>query len=226
MRDRESLLAFLQQMIAALGVAGTLVGVLGDGSQESVGVFLLLVLVLLVVLVFLYHFVPWGIPWRKVRRGILLLIQRLPREFSSPDVVIGFGRAGSVIGAILAANLGRRPFIALDIQHIYVNGARRVIVDGPIKLKPEELRDKKILLVSAYVESSETFKALLDHLDKLESPKIKTSQLCHATLFAHPKALDPVKLYDVCFVHAFEEEFNEERWKITPWHINPEYKFR
>ena len=225
MKDREYLVAIIQRVMTALGIAGTLVGLLGSGTpgQALVGVILLSTLILLVGLDLLYHFIPWGIPWRKVRRGIAILIKKLTANgFASPDVVIGFGRAGSVIGATLAANLGRRPFIALDIQHEYVNGVRRVIVNGPIKLNPEELHEKKILLVSAYVHEFETFNALLEHLKSLE---IKNSRLCHATLFIHPNSIARAPT-QVSFEYAFKEVLNSKRWKTTPWHIRQAYTFR
>lgn len=77
--------------------------------------------------------------WEKICQMVLRAVEIISNDtFGSPDLVIGVGRGGSILGAMVAGNLGHVPFYALDRAYPVEKGKRqRILVEhGTIDLSP------------------------------------------------------------------------------------------
>jgi len=221
--DRERIINLLALAMVGTGGLGTLLPVVAPGQNwlPPVATLLLVLFVAACTGTLLYYVIPLGIPWIKVRSGVARLIQSMNSRGFAPEVVIGVGRAGSIVGAAIAANMGHCPFIALDVQHNIDTGVRRVTVNGPLRLLVDELKDRMVLLAFGYVKSRETAQAVLDYLSK---KGLSLDHVSVATLFLDPDA--PPAVRQLNFHFAFRKAISEKRWGAVPWHITKQYDYR
>jgi len=86
--------------------------------------------------------------WRSVEKGVHKLVADMTRDNYHPDLVVGIGRSGGIIGGLIAGYLGAKPFIAVncDLKEIEEAGAfRRIpVFDSEFSIAPKY---KNILLV-------------------------------------------------------------------------------
>ena len=221
--DREALIIFLERVMAAMGIAGTLLAVVASSQPWLVhSCIALLILVLSAIIVdAVYYLKPFGIPWRKVRLGIDSLINKFTGKGFLPDIIFGVGRSGSIVGATLAANLGHCPFVGLDVQHKKGSARRLVKPNGPISFSIDKLDGKKVLVVFGNLRTGQTFRAVRKYLT---SQGVNRKQLSYATLFLHPDA--PVMPEKLPLYFAYKRAVDEKHWSATPWHIREEYEYR
>ena len=106
--DRDFLRTAVGRFIAYAGLIGTLLAVLAEGRSWIRPVFWLLIgsVVVLLVIDVTFYFILRGIPWWVIRHNVRRLIDEFVAVGFSPDVVVGVGRAGSIVGAMVAANMG------------------------------------------------------------------------------------------------------------------------
>jgi hypoxanthine phosphoribosyltransferase len=225
--DWELLRSQLNRATQLIGVIGTLVVVVAGQTATWVvpTYFALLVVVgLTIVADGVFYFVLRGVPWSMVRRDLRRLIDRLHADNFAPDLVIGAGRAGSIIGAMVAANLGHCPFIALDVQYDHSVGPvkRRIpIINGPMELKTDKLRDAKIVVAFAYMKSGDTARGVAAYLTGLGIP---AANLRYASLYADPDAGEPEN--QKLFYCVSRRKLSGDRWRTTPWHVRDQYDYR
>jgi hypoxanthine phosphoribosyltransferase len=181
---------------------------------------LLIALGLILLFDLAYHLIPLGIPWLTVRHGVIRLIKQFSAAGFTPDVVIGAGRAGSIVGAMIAGNMGHRTFISVDVQHKH-NGARWVSVNGPLRLETAGVDPRRILVTFAYIKTSETADAVKNYL---ESTGLDSDLISYATLFEDPEAPD-LKFATNYYV-AFRRRVKKEGWGALPWSATDRYDYR
>jgi hypoxanthine phosphoribosyltransferase len=83
--------------------------------------------------------------WDDVMRGIGHIQEAMMRDEYVPDLVLGLGRSGGVVGGLLASHLGSLPFRVLDLEYSESKRELKVEFSGiPLDL-PEEI--KKVLVI-------------------------------------------------------------------------------
>jgi len=220
--DRELIVTLLEHAIGGIGTFGTLLAVLGTGKPwlATACEWLLVALVTCIAFDIAYHLFPIGITWLTIRRGVVRLTKQFSERGFAPDLVIGAGRAGSIIGAMIAGNLGHRPFIAVDVQHHH-NGARKVTVDGPLRLETTNLDSQRILVTFAYLKTSETADSVKKYLQDMG---LKADLISYATLFEDPDA--PKPHFARNYYSAFQRRIQKKGWGALPWSITDRYDYR
>lgn len=112
----------------------------------------------------------WGIYIRSRQ-----LVNKIKASGYSPDLVVGIGRSGAILGGILAGNLGVLPITVVDREYIWHEGTRHV---KPLMfVKQEEIKGKKILLVDAAPHTGETSKIIKDKLNEFNPAELKLAYL-------------------------------------------------
>lgn len=219
--DRELAVTLLEHSMGVIGVVATLLAVIGQGEQWLVKVSWSLLIIISAIFLFdvLYHVIPIGIRWLTVRRGVLRLIRKFSADGFSPDVVIGAGRAGSIVGAMIAGNMGHRPFISVDVQH-QNNGARRASVDGPLQLETAKVDPSRVLVTFAYIKTSVTADAVKKYL---ETTGLDSGAIRYATLFEDPDA--PKRKFAEYYV-AYRRSIKKDRWGALPWSVTDRYDYQ
>ncbi len=98
--------------------------------------------------------------WRGVTKGSKVLIKRINESDFAPDVIVGIGRGGAVIGTILSANLDPNrviPLIVIDRQYP-CKGSTTPVVHCDLR----ELTGKRVLLVFGEVYTGSTLQVLYE----------------------------------------------------------------
>jgi hypoxanthine phosphoribosyltransferase len=86
--------------------------------------------------------------WLGVTYRAKLLIGKIRGSDYSPDVVIGLGRSGAILGGIIAGNLGVKLITVIDRRYDWSSNRIRTVV--PVSfLDPQKIKGKKVLLVDA-----------------------------------------------------------------------------
>ena len=122
--------------------------------------------------------------WHSVERGVLVIRRKIKESGWEPDIVIGLGCGGAVVGAMLAGSLGRKRIFVIDRRHKWQKGKRKTFVDTPADFRFVS-EYKKALLISGEVCSGETMKLAVQHLQSKIRFALKTAAMyvCEDTNF-------------------------------------------
>jgi hypoxanthine phosphoribosyltransferase len=145
--------------------------------------------------------------WRRVEKGITKLVAKMRKDNYNPDLVVGVGRSGGIIGGLIAGYLGAKPFTALNCKYenINKNGAtvRKVTFDRDFQISSEY---KKILLVEGATTAGDTPKAVLSYMqDKFD----KNNEYRFAVLVREHGGNAPINY----------TAYEVEKVKKLPWHV-------
>lgn len=147
--------------------------------------------------------------WRDIRRGVLVIISRLRHDNFIPDLVIGVGRSGAILGGLIAGNMGNLPLAVVDRKLQWDERKRDILLSEFTELKVGPER-QKLLFVIGEVYSAQSIVEVLKHLD----PILKDKQYRTATLVKLESA--PVNIDYIAF---------KVSKKVEPaWVMSPDYK--
>lgn len=127
--------------------------------------------------------------WTEVDKLTKKLIQQISSDMFVPDVIVGIGRGGAILGALLSGNLrvpGKsRNIPLLVVERIYEwhDGERIEVENEMINLSP--LRGKKILLVAGDVLTGGTMKFFLREIEQVEPQEVRTACLVKGVTSAY-----------------------------------------
>lgn len=157
----------------------------------------------------------------KVRfSSILKAIDSLLVQFQSenfhPDFIVGIGRNGAVVASILSGHLGRRTILTTNLRDKWTQpNIRKTTIEASYMPSPEALHQKKILLVTCFVNSGSALKASYDHY--LETTmKAPPAQIRTAAIFT---TVDPIMKPEL-FVYEIGKNYRIPMYKIMrklPW---------
>ena len=123
--------------------------------------------------------------WRSVEDGIRSTIKAMNLKSYSPDVIIGIGRGGSIVGAMLAGNLGHVPFFALDTILSRSNGV--TIAKARYEVLPPNVTELKIMLTIGDLYSGADLLAAIEMLERKGAKQLTTMALfSHAVTSIRP----------------------------------------
>jgi hypothetical protein len=136
------------------------------------------------------------------------LITQIKRSGYSPDLVVGLGRSGSVLGGIIAGNLGVLPITIVDRTYEWIDEKTRVV--KPITFVGERIfKGRKILLVDAAPHTGETCRAIKGELLKAAPIDVRVASLFKCT-------------YTVQIPDYYVDEVKKVR--KMPWRFSEEYR--
>lgn len=119
--------------------------------------------------------------WGEITRLSERIITNMKKDMYVPDVIVGVGRGGAVLGAMLSGNAyvpnkaHNIPIIVIDRIYQWQGGQRIEVKNKMIDLTP--LAGKKVLLVAGDVSSGDTMKYYIAELSSLGVEEIKTAAL-------------------------------------------------
>lgn len=115
-----------------------------------------------------------AISWRRVDRLVVELVQEIERHNFTPDLIIGVGRGGALIAAMLATNLEGRIELACIDTEVTEDGQGRKHV---ILRRPESLpamADRHVLVVVAELYSGQDMRDAINYLDEQHPAEVRT----------------------------------------------------
>ncbi len=120
-------------------------------------------------LIALYEFLEQrrrrNVSWRKVEQLVRRLIEDIEISSFTPNLILGVGRGGSIIAAMLATNMeGRIQLALLDTEFVHDQpGRKNVILRRPDLVPPLAGRD--VLVVVAELYSGQDLRAAVDFVE-------------------------------------------------------------
>jgi uncharacterized protein len=149
-----------------------------------------------------WHHTWWGFG-RESRR----LVNRIRDSGFAPDIVVGIGRSGAVLGGILAGNLGNVPILVTDRKYTWEANKRKI--ELLTSVSAEMVKSKKVLLVDAAPHSGETLSFVWQNLERHEPASIRVAVLVKTK-------------YCTCRPHYYLKEVSDIR--KMPWRFSKDYK--
>jgi uncharacterized protein len=152
----------------------------------------------------------FGIEYRSKK-----LIKQIEASGFTPDIIVGLGRSGGVLGGILAGNLGVKPLAVIDRMYEWENDKTRKVVPVNV-INLEILTGKKILLVDAAPHTGETCKEIRETLLKAHPAEIKIASLFKGKYTVqvpdfYINEVEKVKKMPWRFSHEYREDFTQKK---------------
>lgn len=120
--------------------------------------------------------------WHDVDKYSKAIVKKISLDNFVPDVVVGIGRGGSILGSILSGNIvipstkeRNIPVLGVDRLYKWQHGTRVEIENKMVDFTP--LAGKKVLLVAGDVLTGGTMKFYIRHLEQAEIAELKTACL-------------------------------------------------
>lgn len=127
----------------------------------------------------------WRLSWRFAEKVVLKITDRMTGDDFSPTLIIGIGRGGAIMGAMISGALGHRPLIVIDRKYNWEKGRR---IDDMVQRLQINIGLDKVLLVAGEVHSGNTMRLYYDYFRELGAKEIR-----RATLFYENGATEPVE---------------------------------
>ena len=109
--------------------------------------------------------------WTEYDLSIKILC--FPVSRFNPDIIVGIGIGGSILGATIAGNINKR-FIAIDREVNWDNKRNIDLVDASVTSERQNLfNNKKVLLASAEIISGMTTGEVKKYIQKFNPKEIK-----------------------------------------------------
>ena len=111
------------------------------------------------------------ISWKKVEKEILVKRDELLMNNYTPSLIVGIGRGGCVIGALLSGLFGNIPILVIDRVYEWIDGeCRKEFLLENIKISSNL---EKVLLVAGELHSGKTAKMYKDYFIKMGAKEIE-----------------------------------------------------
>lgn len=147
------------------------------------------------------------ISWRKVEKGIKQLKADLIQANYYPTLIVGIGRGGAVIGALLSGTLGNVPIIVIDRVYDWTSKERKEDVCEKIRISKNI---NKVLIVAGELHSGNTAKIYTEYFEDMGAKEIR--------MLTYMKEPYPTFKPDFSYI-----ETNNSNIRF-PWMITKEYK--
>lgn len=134
------------------------------------------------------------IGWSFAEKTAKKIGQEMTADDFSPTLIVGIGRGGAVMGALISGALGHRPLVVIDRKYMWIEGDRIEDMIFPMSIPQDFL--ERVLLVSGEVHSGNTMKVYYQYFQKLGARSIRKATLYYekgATVGVEYKGLESAK---------------------------------
>jgi hypoxanthine phosphoribosyltransferase len=115
-----------------------------------------------------------AVSWHHVDKLVVELVNEIERRSFAPDLIVGVGRGGALIAAMIATNLeGRIELACVDTEGNFDEAGRKHV----LLRHPENLPDvsgKHVLVVVAELYSGQDMRDAIDYLESHNARRIET----------------------------------------------------
>ena len=111
--------------------------------------------------------------WDDIHQGVICLNEKMKDEGYIPSLIVGIGRGGAIISALLSGNLIKDkhiPLIVLEREYQEVNSNKKAILFETVTFQKNL---EKVLLVASDVFTGKTATTFIDYLKFLGATDIK-----------------------------------------------------
>lgn len=108
--------------------------------------------------------------WKSAEKSAKEIVAEMTADNFLPSLIVGIGRGGAIMGALISGALGHRPLIVIDREFKWNEEDRTEGIIFPISIPPDFL--EKVLLVSGEVHTGRTMKMYYDYLGSIGAKSI------------------------------------------------------
>ncbi len=109
--------------------------------------------------------------WKKAEKAAEKIAREMIADNFSPTLIIGIGRGGAIMGALISGCLGHRPLLVIDRKYEWKKGDR--IEDMIFKVDiPKEFLEK-VLIVAGEVHSGNTMKLYSRYVESIGGKDVR-----------------------------------------------------
>lgn len=123
--------------------------------------------------------------WRFAQKVVLDIVDKMTADDFSPTLIVGIGRGGAIMGAMLSGVLDHRPLIVIDRKHEWKEGRR---IDDMVQHLQINFGLERVLIVAGEVYSGNTMRLYYDYFKELGAKEIR-----RATLYYEKGSTEPVE---------------------------------
>jgi len=109
--------------------------------------------------------------WRFAEKAAQKIADRMVKDNFSPTLIVGIGRGGSILGAMISGCLGHRPLLVIDRKYEWKESGRLediiFFVDVPASFL------NRVLLVAGEIHSGGTMKFYYNYFKSLDTNEIR-----------------------------------------------------
>lgn len=119
--------------------------------------------------------------WRVVETAVRKVLADMNNVDYKPDVILGVGRGGAIVGGMLAGNLGHVPLFVIDT----VLDRSKKVSEARIRYPAccPDLSGQRVLVAVGELYSGEDLKAVTRYVEDQKPSEVQTM-----SLFSHPAA--------------------------------------
>lgn len=122
------------------------------------------------------------------------IVDKMTGDDFSPTLIVGIGRGGSIMGAMISGALGHRPLIVVDRKYEWKEGRR---IDDMVQRLPINYGLERVLLVAGEVHTGNTMRLYYDYFKGLGAKEIR-----RATLYYEKGSTEPVEYKSLVSTHT------------------------
>lgn len=109
--------------------------------------------------------------WKSAEKAARKIADETVSDNFSPTLIVGIGRGGAIMGALISGALGHRPLIVIDRKYEWRKGDRFEDMVFPVSIPQSFL--EKVLLVSGEVHSGKTMRVYHEYFEEIGSKSIR-----------------------------------------------------
>lgn len=147
-------------------------------TAASIFAFILTAIGAVASLWFLYEkFVPYRrITWRRAEKLVDRMVEEMISDGFVPSFIVGIGRGGAILGALMAGRLGHRPILAITADHHWGGGGRRddLAINFSIN-EPDWL--EHVLLVAGETHTGQSMRLVESYLASIGCTEVRRAVL-------------------------------------------------
>jgi len=150
---------------------------------------------------------PWRrLSWRFAEKAASRFAEEMSKDGFDPTVIVGIGRGGAVMGALISGCLGHRPLLVIDRKYLWIKGRR--LNDMILHLHLPGPLIEKVLLVAGDSHTGNTMRLYYDYFIELGAKEVR-----RAVLYRQKTGVEPIE-------HIGMESVREMR---LPWMFHHNY---
>jgi probable phosphoglycerate mutase len=144
--------------------------------------------------------------WKVVEKATQRIVEQMAVDGFSPTLIVGIGRGGAIMGALVSGYLGHRPLLVIDRKYIWKEGRRIDDMLLHLRLPPELI--KNVLLIAGEVHTGNTMRTYYNYFKNIGS-----KQVFRATFYYQ----------EGCTEHLEYIGLKSSKNLILPWMISKNY---
>lgn len=147
-------------------------------TAASIVAFVLTAIGAVASLWFLYEkFVPYRrVTWRRAERLVDRMVEEMISDGFVPSFIVGIGRGGAVLAALMAGRLGHRPIMALTADHHWSGSGRRDDLAIEFSINDPSWREH-VLLVAGETHTGQSMRFVESYLASIGCEEIRRAVL-------------------------------------------------